>query len=150
MSDSYQQSNGDGKPQFTQQAIQNHVLEIGDSPYFTCLKESSWKRVFCSTSLRSLGDPRHFLTPAFLLLLATMSLCSHLLFSLFQRGNPSSVPCSPGLSTNLTLGKSIRKRRDGQGMTAPELVSLRTHINACSPRLRCISDWVFTFLGASN
>lgn len=129
----------DGKPQFTQQAIQKHVLEIGDSPYFTCLKESSWKGAFCCTSLRSLGDPGHFLIPAFLLLLAATNLFSHFLFSLFQTGNTSSVPCSPALPTNLTLGKNIRKRRGGQEITTPGLASLRCHINACSPRLGCIS-----------
>lgn len=98
----------------------------------------------------SLGDPRHFLIPAFLLLLATMNLFSHFLLSLFLTGNTSSVPCSPGLSTDLTSGKSICKWRDGQGITTPGLASLHSHINACSPRLGCISGWVFTFLRARN
>lgn len=50
-------------------------------------------------------------------------------------GNTSSAPCSSGLSTTLTFGKGICKRRAGQGITAPGLPSLRRHLSGCSPTL---------------
>lgn len=93
----------------------------------------------------SLGDPRHFLIPAFLLLLTVMNL-----FSYFLTGNTSSASCSSRLSTTLTFGNGIRKWKDGQEITAPGLASPRSHLNACSPTLGCISGWVCTFLQARN
>lgn len=100
---------------------------MGDSPYFTCLKGSSWRRVFCCTSL---APPYSHLPPTpchheFILIVSVLPF--------FLTGNTSSAPYSPGLSTTLTFGKNSLKWRGGEGITAPGLAPRHSPTNSSLP-----------------